>query len=43
MLPHRYPTDGRRMIDIEIRGTAYRDHEPDFWTVHRESLVGSSR
>ena len=38
MLPDRYPAAGRRTIDIEIRGTDYRDHEREYWEVQSESL-----
>ena len=38
MLPARYPAGGRRTIDIEIRGTDYRDHEPEYWQVQTENL-----
>ena len=37
MLPDRYPADGRP-IDIEIRGTAYQDHEPEYWRLQSENL-----
>jgi hypothetical protein len=30
MLPQRYPADGRRTIDIELRGSTLQDHEPEF-------------
>lgn len=38
MLPDRYPADGRHMLDIELRGSARRDHERDFWQFERENL-----
>ena len=38
MLPEWYPADGRRMIDIEMGGYAYRDHEPEYWEFQRENL-----
>jgi hypothetical protein len=38
MLPERYPADGRRTIDIELRGSTLQDHEPEFWTFQRENL-----
>jgi hypothetical protein len=38
MLPDRYPADGRRTIDLDIRGLEHRDHEPAFWTIQRENL-----
>ena len=38
MLPDRYPAEGRRTIDIEIRGTDYRDHELQYWQVQTENL-----
>ena len=38
MLPERYPAEGRRTIDIEIRGTDYRDHEPQYWRFQTENL-----
>lgn len=38
MLPDRYPAEGRRTIDIEIRGLDRRDSEPEFWTIQRENL-----
>jgi hypothetical protein len=38
MLPDRYPADGRRTIDIEIRGSAHQDHEPQFWAFQRDNL-----
>jgi hypothetical protein len=38
MLPDRYPADGRQTIDIEIRGSAHQDHEPEFWTFQRDNL-----
>jgi hypothetical protein len=37
MLPERYPADGRT-IDIEISGTAYQDHEPEYWSLQRKNL-----
>jgi hypothetical protein len=37
MIPERYPADGRS-IDIELRGTAYQDHEPEYWRFQRENL-----
>ncbi len=39
MLPDRYPADGRRTIDIELLGSAYQDHEPEFWAYQRENLA----
>jgi hypothetical protein len=39
MLPHRYPAEGRRTIDLELRGLEHRDHEPDFWTIQRNNLA----
>ena len=38
MLPERYPAEGRRTIDIELRGTDHRDHEPQFWKIQSENL-----
>jgi hypothetical protein len=38
MLPDRYPADGRRTIDIEIRGSAQQDHEPQYWDLQRDNL-----
>ncbi|HQT84991.1 SAVED domain-containing protein [Acidiphilium rubrum] len=38
MLPDRYPADGRRTLDIEIRGSAHQDHEPQYWAFQRENL-----
>ena len=38
MLPDRYPADGHRTIDIEIRGSAHQDHEPQFWAFQRDNL-----
>jgi hypothetical protein len=38
MLPDRYPVEGRKTIDIEIRGTDQSDDEPAFWPVQQESL-----
>lgn len=38
MLPERYPADGPRTIDIELQGSAYRDHEPEYWALQRENL-----
>ena len=37
MIPERYPADGRP-IDIEIRGTAYQDHELEYWRFQGENL-----
>lgn len=39
MLPDRYPADGRHTIDIELRGSAHQDHEPEFWAFQRENLA----
>ena len=39
MLPARYPAEGRRTIDIEMRGSALQDHEPGFWEIERENLA----
>lgn len=39
MLPHRYPAEGRRTIDLELRGLEHRDHETDFWTIQRNNLA----
>jgi SMODS-associated and fused to various effectors sensor domain len=38
MLPSRYPAEGRRTIDLELRGLQHRDHEPEFWAIQRENL-----
>lgn len=38
MLPSRYPAEGRRTIDLELRGLEHRDHEPEFWTIQRTNL-----
>jgi hypothetical protein len=38
MIPDRYPADGRRTLDIEIRGSAHQDHEPQYWAFQRENL-----
>ena len=38
MLPDRYPADGRRTLDIELRGSARQDHELEFWAFERENL-----
>jgi hypothetical protein len=39
MLPDRYPAEGRRTIDLELRGLEHRDDEPDFWAIQRENLA----
>jgi hypothetical protein len=41
MLPEWYPAEGRHTIDIEIRGGAYQDHEPEYWEHHRHALERS--
>jgi hypothetical protein len=33
-----YPADGRHTLDIELRGSARRDHESEFWALERENL-----
>lgn len=38
MLPERYPAEGRRTIDLELQGSAFRDDEPDYWAIERENL-----
>ena len=38
MLPDRYPADGHRTIDIELRGDDREDHEETYWTIQRENL-----
>lgn len=38
MIPDRYPAEGRRTIDIELRGLDRRDHEPEFWKIQRDNL-----
>ena len=38
MLPDRYPAEGSRTIDIEIRGADYRDDETEYWRVQLENL-----
>lgn len=38
MLPTRYPAEGRRTIDIDLRGLDRRDHEAEFWTIQRDNL-----
>lgn len=38
MLPERYPAEGRRMIDIELRGSSLRDADTDFWKVEQTNL-----
>uniref|UniRef100_UPI001FEFB773 SAVED domain-containing protein n=1 Tax=Methylosinus sp. RM1 TaxID=2583817 RepID=UPI001FEFB773 len=38
LLPERYPVNGRHTIDIEVRGSSDRDHEPEYWANQRKSL-----
>jgi hypothetical protein len=38
MLPEHYPAEGRRTLDIEMLGSSYRDHEPQFWDFHHQNL-----
>jgi hypothetical protein len=38
MLPDRYPADGHRTIDIELRGDDHEDHEGSYWTNQQENL-----
>lgn len=38
MLPDRYPATGRNTIDLEVRGSALYDHEPEFWAFERSNL-----
>ncbi|MEQ1869720.1 MAG: SAVED domain-containing protein [Vicinamibacterales bacterium] len=38
MIPSRYPAEGRRTIDIELRGIDRRDHEAEFWKIQRDNL-----
>jgi len=38
MLPRLYPAEGRRTIDIEMRGSGFQDDEPQFWQIERENL-----
>ncbi len=38
MLPERFPSDGHRTLDIELRGSAHQDDEPQFWKFQRENL-----
>lgn len=38
MLPQHYPAEGRRTLDIELLGSSFRDHEPQFWSFHRQNL-----
>ena len=38
MLPHRYPADGRRTIDIALLGSAHHDREAAYWDLQRENL-----
>jgi SMODS-associated and fused to various effectors sensor domain len=38
MLPDRYPADGHRTIDIELRGDDHEDHEGSYWTIQKENL-----
>jgi SMODS-associated and fused to various effectors sensor domain len=38
LLPEKYPAEGRRTIDIEMRGSTLRDHEQRFWEVERDNL-----
>lgn len=38
MLPRRYPIEGRHTIDIEMRGSSFQDHEPEFWAIERDNL-----
>ncbi len=37
MPPDRHPIDGRT-IDIELIGCAYKDHQPEYWTIQRDNL-----
>ncbi|MGB3470327.1 MAG: SAVED domain-containing protein [Erythrobacter sp.] len=37
MLPERHPAS-RQTIDLEMLNQAYRDHEPEFWTLQRSNL-----
>jgi hypothetical protein len=38
MLPERYPAEGRQTIDIELRGSAFRDNEDRYWELERANL-----
>lgn len=38
MLPKRYPAEGRRTIDIELRGLDRGNDEPSYWTIQRDNL-----
>lgn len=37
MLPERYPAS-LQAIDLELVGSAFRDHEPDYWAFHQRNL-----
>lgn len=38
ILPLRYPVGGRQTIDIEMRGSSFRDDEGQYWEIERENL-----
>ena len=38
MVPDRYPAEGRRTIDIELRGMDRRDDDAAFWKIQRDNL-----
>lgn len=38
MLPTRYPAGGRNIIDLEIIGSAFQDHEDNYWALQKENL-----
>lgn len=37
MLPERYPAS-LQTIDLELMGSTFRDHEPEYWTFHQRNL-----
>jgi len=42
VLPDRYPAGGKA-THLEMVGCQYRDHEPEYWTFHRENLARQFR
>lgn len=38
MLPNTYPAEGRRTIDIELRGLEHHDDQVDFWQIQSANL-----
>ncbi len=38
MLPEWFPAEGRNTVDIEMRGGAHQDHEPEYWAEQRAAL-----